>query len=193
MLTGRVAAGWLVTEWIPGRTIRAALDEALDTPRAAAGADAEGTQPAGDEEHAPELVELMRRIGRAIARLHAIDLIHGDLTTSNLMLREAEGAAAGESGGDGGGKAGERLAGSVALIDFGLATTSIAAEDKAVDLYVLERAFAATHPRAEGKLFGEVLRAYGEGYVGGSGGGGKAVLRRLEDVRARGRKRSMLG
>lgn len=133
--------------------------------------------------HPPELRDLMRRIGRAIACLHAIDLIHGDLTTSNLMLREPATVDANAS----------RLSGSITLIDFGLATTSIQAEDKAVDLYVLERAFAATHPRAEGALFGEVLRAYGEGYAGGSGGGGKAVLRRLEEVRARGRKRSMLG
>lgn len=45
------------------------------------------------------------------------------------------------------------------LIDFGLAFTSATAEDKAVDLYVLERAFASTHPSSE-SLFGAVLDAY---------------------------------
>ncbi|KAH3978607.1 non-specific serine/threonine protein kinase [Parastagonospora nodorum] len=79
------------------------------------------------------------------------------------------------------------LQGDVYLIDFGLTTASIQDEDKAVDLYVLERAFAATHPAAE-PLFQEVLRAYGESY-----GGARGVLKRLEGVRGRGRKRSMLG
>ena len=79
------------------------------------------------------------------------------------------------------------LAGDIVLIDFGLATQSSHDEDRAVDLYVLERAFAATHPAAE-PLFREVLRAYADSYRGA-----KVVLKRLEDVRMRGRKRSMLG
>ena len=45
------------------------------------------------------------------------------------------------------------------LIDFGLAYTSTLVEDKAVDLYVLERAFASTHPQSE-PLFAGVLAAY---------------------------------
>lgn len=35
------------------------------------------------------------------------------------------------------------------LIDFGLSYVSALAEDKAVDLYVLERAFTSTHPDSE--------------------------------------------
>ena len=35
------------------------------------------------------------------------------------------------------------------LIDFGLSSASNLAEDKAVDLYVLERAFVSTHPNSE--------------------------------------------
>jgi hypothetical protein len=50
------------------------------------------------------------------------------------------------------------------LIDFGLAYHSTLVEDKAVDLYVLERAFSSTHPDSE-PLFASVLQAYGE-YVG---------------------------
>jgi TP53 regulating kinase-like protein len=45
------------------------------------------------------------------------------------------------------------------LIDFGLTSTSALPEDKAVDLYVLERAFASTHPDSE-RLFQRVLDAY---------------------------------
>jgi len=79
------------------------------------------------------------------------------------------------------------LGGQVVLIDFGLATQTIQDEDRAVDLYVLERAFAATHPAAEG-LFQEVLKVYGTSFKGA-----QRVLKRLEDVRMRGRKKSMIG
>ncbi|KZP33330.1 hypothetical protein FIBSPDRAFT_694113, partial [Athelia psychrophila] len=60
--------------------------------------------------------------------------------------------------------------------DFGLAYTSSLAEDKAVDLYVLERAFSSTHPAAE-PLFAGVMRAY-EAQMGAAWG---AVGKRLED------------
>lgn len=45
------------------------------------------------------------------------------------------------------------------LIDFGLAYNSNLIEDKAVDLYVLERAFSSTHPDSE-PLFASVLNSY---------------------------------
>ena len=43
----------------------------------------------------------------------------------------------------------------LAVIDFGLSFQEGVAEDKGVDLYVLERAFLSTHPNTE-KLFAEV-------------------------------------
>jgi len=54
-------------------------------------------------------------------------------------------------------------------------------------LYVLERAFTSTHPKAE-NLFQDVLKSYEQSFKGA-----KAVLRRLQEVRTRGRKRSMVG
>ena len=75
------------------------------------------------------------------------------------------------------------------LIDFGLTFKSASVEDKAVDLYVLERAFLSTHPNAEA-LFERILASYqGAGVFAKAG----EVLRKLEAVRLRGRKRSMLG
>ena len=95
------------------------------------------------------------------------------------------------------------------LIDFGLSYHSTLVEDKAVDLYVLERAFASTHasthPDSE-PMFASVLSAY-ERQVGKEW---PALRRRLDDggihyispeivvlikfpVRLRGRKRSMVG
>ncbi|OCL01072.1 kinase-like protein [Cenococcum geophilum 1.58] len=153
-------AGWVGLEWVEGGTVRAVLD----------GWDAGGEARRG-------LYDLMARVGRAVGRMHEIGVCHGDLTTSNLMLRPPRG----------GGAALTSLAGDIVLIDFGLATQSSHDEDRAVDLYVLERAFAATHPAAK-PLFREVLRVYADSYRGA-----KVVLKRLEDVRMRGRKRSMLG
>ena len=62
-------------------------------------------------------------------------------------------------------------------------------EDKAVDIYVMERAFVSTHPNSQ-PLVDEVLRAYSET---SSPELCSSVMRKLEEVRMRGRKRSMFG
>lgn len=33
----------------------------------------------------------MKLIGRELAKMHTVDIIHGDLTTSNMMLRKSPG------------------------------------------------------------------------------------------------------
>ena len=80
-----------------------------------------------------------------------------------------------------------RAADDVVLIDFGLAGASAQVEDRAVDLYVLERALASTHRDADG-LVAAVLAAYAA-----AAADAKQVLRRLDAVRARGRKRECFG
>lgn len=62
------------------------------------------------------------------------------------------------------------------MIDFGLAYMSTLWEDKAVDLYVLERAFSSTHP-GSGGIFETVLRAYEKGL----GKSWKEIGRKLEE------------
>ena len=89
------------------------------------------TQAAADED---KLKVLARAIGHAIGKMHDIEIVHGDLTTSNLMVQDPV-------GGDG-----QTWAPQVVIIDFGLGMTKPLIEDKAVDLYVLERAFLSTHP-----------------------------------------------
>ena len=79
------------------------------------------------------VTKVMKAIGTSLGGLHASGVVHGDLTTSNLILRERSGAEL-----------------EVVVIDFGLGSVSNSDEDMAVDLYVLERAFASTHPRSEG-------------------------------------------
>jgi tRNA A-37 threonylcarbamoyl transferase component Bud32 len=73
------------------------------------------------------------------------------------------------------------------VIDFGLASVSKLNEDRAVDLYVLERAFLSTHPNSE-KMFAAVLESYQASLNVAS-----KVLAKLNVVRSRGRKRQMVG
>lgn len=177
-------AGWLLEEWVHGCTVRSVLDAMLEgyVRDAGDGEGGKGATTGGDG-----LRGLMARIGRSVGKVHECGVVHGDLTTSNLMVRR-------RSPGVGVSVAAEAredevvdVEGEVVLIDFGLAATSLQEEDRAVDLYVLERAFGSTHPAAEG-LFREALRAYGESYADG-----RRVLKRLEEVRMRGRKKIMIG
>lgn len=123
-----------------------------------------------------EAREILLSVGREIGLLHLNDLVHGDLTTSNIVLQRGD-------------------AGLVPyLIDFGLGSVSTLVEDKAVDLYVLERAILSTHPLYAEEYNEWLMAGYCSVYTGKQGGRKlKELLGRYEDVRMRGRKRSMLG
>ncbi|KAI1177678.1 tyrosine protein kinase [Nemania sp. FL0916] len=193
------AGGWLMMEWVSGGPVRAAVNTWLarwrdDERSKGRSGDApvavEGTE-AGDQ----DLVQLLRRVAAAVGLLHKVGIIHGDLTTSNMMLRPwgegrqppANGHTHSHENGNGDRDEG-LLDGEIVIIDFGLASQGVSDEDRAVDLYVLERAFASTHPRAE-KLFTAILESvYRDAFKQAP-----VVLRKLEDVRMRGRKRSMVG
>lgn len=116
------------------------------------------------EEHCSTL---MQQVGKAVAKMHDGGLIHGDLTTSNIMLRTGDAQ--------------------VIFIDFGLAYFSTVPEDKGVDLYVLERALSSTHADKP-RLFHLIMDAYKA-----SSSQYSATFNRFAEVRQRGRKRSMVG
>ncbi|XP_033116602.1 EKC/KEOPS complex subunit TP53RK-like [Anneissia japonica] len=118
------------------------------------------------EEH---LKRLSDKIGNILATMHDIDVIHGDLTTSNILIKRPF----------------EDL--HLVLIDFGLSHVSKLLEDKGVDLYVLERALLSTHPNTE-IFFERILQNYSQ-----KSKKSKEVLVKLEEVRMRGRKRLMVG
>ncbi|RAH63651.1 hypothetical protein BO85DRAFT_444881 [Aspergillus piperis CBS 112811] len=197
---GRGNGAWILMEWIEGCVVRVVIqrwERYIKSRSASGGSSGVGVgakrQVDGEvklqdneiEEEEKKVKGLLRRVGAAVGALHKAGVVHGDLTTSNLILRGAEEPAA-EGDGEGEGVSPD-MQGEVVLIDFGLASQSIQDEDRAVDLYVLERAFGSTHPRTE-PLFGEVLEGYRASYRGSG-----SVLKRLEDVRMRGRKRSMIG
>ena len=132
----------------------------------------------------------MSLIGTEIAKMHMADIIHSDLTTSNMMLRHTPSQSVSFSGQNP--YTAELVHTPLScilrnadtnfffrtqvLIDFGLAYNSNLIEDKAVDLYVLERAFSSTHPDSE-PLFASVLHAYQQKV----GKEWSAIGRRLDD------------
>lgn len=143
---------------------------------------------------------MLALIGTQLALLHLADIVHGDLTTSNMMLRVSPSHPSSSQSRSAllsspAPTDGTPLPWEVVLIDFGLSYVSTMVEDKAVDLYVLERAFSSTHPepllaKGDVSMYGKIEEAYANRL------GPKEwvkVRRRLEDVRLRGRKRSMVG
>ncbi|KIZ06718.1 TP53 regulating kinase [Monoraphidium neglectum] len=114
-----VESASIYMERITGRSIRHLLGDGL--------LDAAGT------------ARVMAEVGRLLALMHDGGLIHGDLTTSNMLVRESDGA--------------------VVMIDFGLSYNSKLPEDKGVDLYVMERALTSAHSQLEG-LFDQILESY---------------------------------
>ncbi|PGH08320.1 BUD32 protein kinase [Helicocarpus griseus UAMH5409] len=199
-------AAWLLMEWVEGIVVRQVVDRwekwvKAREKKAVVVDDADGNS--GDDAEIKrsqrELCALLRRIGAVVGAMHKAGIVHGDLTTSNLMLRPVGGATADAEAvavptstsiaQDAELQILEHpsLEGEIVLIDFGLAAQSIQDEDRAVDLYVLERAFGSSHPRTE-RFFEEVLKGYAVSYKGAN-----VVLKRLEQVRLRGRKRSMIG
>ena len=118
-------------------------------------------------EREEKLSNLMELIGGVLAQMHDIDLIHGDLTTSNMIFNADRHE--------------------LTLIDFGLSYVSSLTEDKGVDLYVLERAFLSSHPNTE-RQFQTLLDSYSL-----NSKKAKGVIQKLEEVRRRGRKRTMVG
>jgi Kae1-associated kinase Bud32 len=84
--------------------------------------------------------EICKTIGEQIAKLHDSDIIHGDLTTSNMIFSEKENK--------------------VYFIDFGLGFESKKIEDKAVDLHLIKQALEAKHFNNYEKFFQAVLEGY---------------------------------
>lgn len=103
---------------------------------------------------------LAKELGREIAVMHDNSIIHGDLTTSNIIVKS----------------------GKVFFIDFGLGEISDSVEKKAVDLHVLKEAIRANHPERADKLNQTILDSYKKHSKQAA-----EVLARLEDVEKRGR------
>jgi len=105
--------------------------------------------------------EVCLEIGCETGKLHDAGIIHGDLTTSNMIWQEKEGK--------------------LYLIDFGLGFGNGRVEDKAVDLHLIKQALEAKH---FGK-FESYWMAIVEGYRESKGF--EKVMKQFEKVEKRGR------
>jgi len=79
------------------------------------------------------------KIGETIAQLHSHSLIHGDLTTSNMILNPK---------------------GKLFFVDFGLGEKNGELEAQGVDLHLLKRALQSTHYLYWEECFQSVLCGY---------------------------------
>jgi TP53 regulating kinase-like protein len=95
----------------------------------------------------PEVLlnDLASQIGKNIALTHNAQYVHGDLTTSNMLLKPKINLAS-EALQDFSVEDYLTSPSILYLIDFGLCYGSNSAEDLAVDLHVLEKAIGSAHP-----------------------------------------------
>jgi TP53 regulating kinase and related kinases len=105
---------------------------------------------------------LGEEFGRSIARLHAAGIMHGDLTTSNVIVD------------------GDVLS----LIDFGLAIHSQRLEDQAVDLRLIKETLTGAHNAVSKRFMQSLLSGYSS--VLGSERA-EAATRKLAEIERRGR------
>jgi Kae1-associated kinase Bud32 len=109
-----------------------------------------------------ERKKLCYKIGENIAFLHNNDIIHGDITTSNMIIADEI----------------------VHFIDFGLGEKNSEIEAKGVDLHVLMEAIESTHSK-----YSECFNYVIEGYKKNLKQNADQVIKKIEDIVRRGRYR----
>jgi tRNA A-37 threonylcarbamoyl transferase component Bud32 len=153
--------------------------------------------------------EIMEKIGESVAIIHKEDMIHGDLTTSNMILVEGKENSnylknnkvgdnnrvnsnnkklSQDNYNDSGGQEEENDLNldnfQIFFIDFGLGYISKKVEDKAVDIHLLRQALEAKHFMHWKVLFEEFKKAYSKNYSES-----KQIFERITAVERRGRYR----
>jgi TP53 regulating kinase-like protein len=136
-----VADANIVMEFVEGKQVKEVLDRVSSEKR----------------------LELSSHIGRMIGRLHKHGIIHGDLTTSNMILTPY---------------------GKVVFVDFGLSERSKEIEAKGVDLHLMKRALQSTHYKYAKECFEAVMKGYSE-VVGEEET--KKVSAKIREIEKRGR------
>lgn len=103
---------------------------------------------------------ICKKLAENLTKLHNQDLIHGDLTTSNMIFKDNL----------------------VYLIDFGLGFHSHKIEDKAVDLHLLKQALDAKHFSIFPEAFDIILKNYHAKQA-------NLIIQRINVIEKRGRYR----
>jgi len=86
-----------------------------------------------------ERINLCRSIGENIGKLHRNGIIHGDLTTSNMILTAQ---------------------GKVVFVDFGLSEQTTELEARGVDIHLVKRALQSVHYDYEKDCFNAIIEGY---------------------------------
>ena len=107
-----------------------------------------------------EVEKLSLEIGRIIGLLHSNGIVHGDLTTSNMIFKD----------------------GKIFLIDFGLGEFSKRIEDQGVDLNLFEEAVKATHFKLYPIIWENVIVAYKKEFKDAN-----EVLMKVDEIEKRAR------
>lgn len=109
-----------------------------------------------------KLKSLCNEFGKLIGLLHEGDMVHGDPTTSNVLVDRSS---------------------KMWLIDFGLAELNATVEMKGVDLHLMKRAFETTHWDLQGAMLDSALQGYRK-HIGTEA---EPIIQRMEQIRERGR------
>jgi TP53 regulating kinase-like protein len=131
----------IIMEYVDGRQVKQLLGEVAERKRQ----------------------RLCFKIGCLIGLLHKHGMVHGDLTTSNMILD-----------GDG----------NVYFVDFGLGEKTVELEARAVDLHLMKRALQSTHF----EFADECMRSVVEGYASTVGAeSSRKVTEKIGEIERRGR------
>ena len=106
----------IIMEYIEGRSLKDLIDDMADN----------------------EVENVAQKVGETVSELHDANIVHNDLTTSNMILS----------------------AGALYFIDFGLGATSTRIEDKAMDLVVLKKSLSVAHTEKFQHLWEGIIGPY---------------------------------
>ena len=110
--------------------------------------------------------QFLREVGKNIAILHKNGHIHGDITTSNIILTETQ---------------------DIFIIDFGLHDYSDYIEDKSTDLHLFKRVLISSHGNDFIICFDAFLEGYREGYGPEKIDECKQIIKNISIIETRGR------
>jgi N6-L-threonylcarbamoyladenine synthase/protein kinase Bud32 len=105
---------------------------------------------------------IVQEAGCIVGKLHTAGIMHGDLTTSNLILRASDGRCV--------------------LIDFGLSQVTVEIEQRGVDIHVFFQTLESTAPERAESLKAAFIDGYAETFEGADD-----VIRREHEIGLRGR------
>ncbi|MFX1489960.1 MAG: KEOPS complex kinase/ATPase Bud32 [Promethearchaeota archaeon] len=109
---------------------------------------------------------LFKKIGSYIATLHKNGHIHGDITTSNLIVTKEE---------------------EIFLIDFGLHDYSDTIEDKSIDIHLFKRVLVSSHGDDFKLCYNAFLEGYRSEYEKENLNECESIIKNVDAIETRGR------